>query len=39
VAQRDAIEPQAVIIPCRIGSSAAQRSPIFATCHPRTSVV
>ena len=23
--------------PCRIGSSAAQRSPFFATCHPTTS--
>ena len=34
-----AIEPKAVVIPCRIGSSAAQRSPIFATCQPITSVV
>src|SRR5207249_3628126 len=34
-----AIEPKLVIIPCRIGSSAAQRSPIFATCQPITSVV
>ncbi len=24
--------------PCRIGSSAAQRSPFFATCQPTTSV-
>jgi hypothetical protein len=34
-----AIEPKAVVMPWRMGSTAAHRSPIFATCQPMTSVV
>ena len=33
------IVPKAAVSPCRIGSSAAQRFPIFATCRPIASVV
>jgi hypothetical protein len=34
-----AIHPKAVVIPWRIGSKAAHRSPALATCQPMTSVV